>query len=233
MDSQANRSSASPNGAANGNGRLASGSPQSLLQRAAQTVFRYSGRLVVRAICRARVEGLERVPLDGGLIVACNHSSMADPTVLQSYIPRHISYLMGSKYYHIPILNQFVRFYGVLCIEEDGVNKQTLREAEGRLHQGRAVGIFPEGGISRDGEVHPAQPGVALLAHRTGQPILPVGMSGVERLLPPDSFRFRPARVAISVGELIDPTGLSRREITPRVEQAIRDAVDHARRLLW
>ena len=228
MDTQANTSSAAPNGAANGNGRVGSAHPLAFLQRLGQAAFLYNARLVVRAICRARVEGVAHVPHRGGLIVACNHSSMADPTVLQSYIPRHISYLMGSKYFHIPILNQFVRFYGVLCIEENGLNKRTLREAEGLLHQGRAIGIFPEGGISRDGEVHPVQPGVALLAHRTGLPILPVGMSGVERVLPPDTFRFRPA-----IGETVDPTGLARRDITPRVEQAIRSAVDRARELLW
>jgi 1-acyl-sn-glycerol-3-phosphate acyltransferase len=199
----------------------------------AQTVFLYNARLLVRAICRARVEGAEHVPFGGGLIIACNHSSMADPTVLQAYIPRHITYLMGSKYYDVPIVNQFVRFYGALCIEENGLNKRTLRHAEELLHRGRAVGIFPEGGISRDGEVHPAQPGVALLAHRTSLPILPVGMSGVERILPPDTFRFRPARVGISIGEAIEPTGLARRDITPRVEEAIRNAVDRARELLW
>ncbi|NQT87037.1 1-acyl-sn-glycerol-3-phosphate acyltransferase, partial [bacterium] len=119
----------------------------------------------MRAICRARVEGMEHVPRRGGLIVACNHSSMADPTVLQAYIPRHITYLMGSKYYHVPILHHMVRFYGIVCIEENGRNKAALRAAESVLLQGRAIGVFPEGGISRDGQVGPAQPGAALLAH--------------------------------------------------------------------
>jgi len=202
------------------------------LQRLGQALFRTTARLPVRMICRARVQGMSHVPRTGGIIVACNHTSMADPTVLQSYIPRHLTYLMGSKYYYVPVLNLFVRFYGVLCVEEERFNKAALRAAESVLHAGGAVGIFPEGGISRTGEVGPAQPGAALLAHRTGAPIVPVGMAGVERILPPDSFRFRPTRVAISVGEPIVPEGMSRREITPRLEQAIRDMTDLARELL-
>ena len=204
-------------------------SPESWLLRAARAVVLYTVRLPVRVALRARVLGEERVPWSGGLIVAANHSSFADPVVLQSYFPRHLTYLMTAKYYGVTALHWFFRFWGALRVKEEGVNKAALRGATRVLERGGAVAIFPEGGISRDGAVHDPQLGVALLAQRAGVPVLPVGMSGVERVLPPDTWRPHCAPVAISIGEPILPRGESRAELAARVADAIRTCVGLAR----
>jgi len=203
------------------------------LQRAARTVLFHDLRVPLRLglglICRARLIGEERVPLSGGLIVAANHTSFADPVVLQTFVPRRLTYLMTDKYYFVPVLHPLLRLWGVLVVKEQGLNKEVIRAAAGVLERGGAVGIFPEGAISRDGLVHDAQPGAALLARRAGVPILPVGLAGIGRLMPPDTWRLHRSRLTIYVGDPISPVGLSRRELAERLTRDLRAVAQKAR----
>ena len=73
------------------------------------------------------------------------------------------------------------------------------------LARGGAVGIFPEGGITRQGGVREAQQGAALLAQRARVPIVPVAIAGTERLLPPGEGRLRRAALRIVIGEALLP----------------------------
>jgi len=186
-------------------------------------------RLGLGALCRVRLIGEERIPLRGRIIVAANHTSFADPVVLQAFCPRHLTYLMTDKYYHVPLLHAFVRFYGTLCVKEGSLNRDAIRAASRILEREGAIAIFPEGRISRDGLVHDAQPGVALLAQRTGSPILPVGLAGIERLLPPDAWRLRPSPITLYVGDPIVAHGESRGELADLVTRAIRACTRRAR----
>lgn len=209
--------------------------PPPLWLRAARMAVLDIVRLPIRVglglTCSARLVGEERIPLRGSVIVAPNHTSFADPVILQAFFPRHLTYLMTERYYRLPFLHQFFRFWGVVPLREGGWNREALRRAEEVLGAGRAVAIFPEGEISRDGLIHEARPGIATLARRSGAPILPVGIAGPERLLPPDTWRLHRARIALVVGELIPPQGLSREELTARVSEAIKSCGMAARQL--
>ncbi len=203
------------------------------LHKAAQLSFFYTMRIPVRLAlrgwCRARLFGEERIPARGGVIVAANHASLLDPPVLQAYVPRHLTFLMTDKFDHIAPVRWYGRFWGVVVVREAGMNREAVRGALAALARGCAVGIFPEGGLSRDGLIHDPQPGIALIAGRAGVPVVPVGISGTERVLPPDTWRLGRARVAMVVGEPIDPEGLSRQDILDRINQGIRDAAAEAK----
>ena len=204
-----------------------------LLQRAAQAAFLYNVRvpvrLALRALCDARAEGWERIPLHGGLIVAANHTSFCDPIILQAYTPRHLTYLMIDRYYRARAVAWFCRFWGAIPVREAGLNVKPVRRASDLLRAGRAIGIFPEGRISRDGLIHDAEPGVALLARRAGVPIVPVGMDGVQRFLPPDTWAFSRSRMTMVVGEPIRPEGRSRNELAAEIMDQIRTCARRAR----
>jgi len=206
------------------------------LLEAARLVILHNVRIALRvglgATCRARLLGEERVPLKGGLVVAANHTSFADPVVLQTFFPRFITYMMTEIYYYIPVLYRLLRFWGVLCLKEKGLNRDAIRAATGVLERGGAIGIFPEGAISRDGLIHDAQPGIALLAQRARVPILPVGLAGIERFLPPDVWHFHRSTITMCVGKLICPEGQSRDELAKQVSCEIRAAARLARQRL-
>ena len=208
----------------------------SFFLRAARFILLHELKVFLRAglgaTCGVRVVGEERVPRRGGLIVAPIHTSFADPVVLQTYFPRRILYMMTDKYYNEPHLHPFLRFWGALVVKAQGLNKEAIRAATDALERGAVIGIFPEGALSRDGLIHDAQPGAAMIAQRAHVPILPVGFSGIERLMPPDTWRLHRAPIAICFGEPLSPEGLTRDELTARLSQALRDVRARARQLL-
>jgi len=210
--------------------------PHSFLHRFTRWLLYHEIRIVCRtgltALGGVRAAGEERVPRRGGLIVAANHLSLADPVVLQTYVPRFLNYLMTDKFYYVPVLHQFVRFWGVLVVKQEGSNKETLRAAEEVLARGGAVGIFPEGGLPRGGAAREVQSGVALLARRARVPILPVGLAGTERLLPPGALCLHRAPLAVYIGEPIPPGREDRDTFAAAVAQAIRSCAARARELL-
>jgi len=186
-------------------------------------------RLALRWLCGARLVGEERIPRRGGVIVAANHTSLADPPILQAYMPRHLTFLMTDKFHHIAPIRWFGRFWGVVVVKEAGLNRDAIRAALAALARGDAVGIFPEGGLSRDGRIHEPHPGIALIARRALVPVVPVGLAGIDRFLPPDSWSFHRSRIALFVGEPISPDGLSRSDLLARIDAGIRAAARRAR----
>jgi 1-acyl-sn-glycerol-3-phosphate acyltransferase len=139
--------------------------------------------------------------------------------------------MMTSKYYYAAGLRQFCWFWGVVVVKQRGMNREAIRAAADVLRRGGTVGIFPEGRLSRDGLVHEAKAGIALLAQQARVPILPVGLAGVERILPPDTWTLHRARTTLCFGDLISPEGLSRDDLTGRVTRGIRACAKEARRI--
>ncbi|MDO8630136.1 MAG: lysophospholipid acyltransferase family protein, partial [Phycisphaerales bacterium] len=131
--------------------------------------------------------GRPTVPRTGPVIVTSNHVGPADPLLLYASAPyRAISFLIAAEYERWPIVRFIVR--SVECIpvrrgtREIGATKQAIRH----LEQGKALGIFIEGGIPNPGEPVHLKDGVALLALKTGAAVVPAFISGIayhERVL--------------------------------------------------
>lgn len=152
---------------------------------------------VCRAICygplRLSVVGRENVPLDGPLIVACNHVSYMDPVALGTALPRPIAYMAKIELFRIPVLGPVIRALGAYPVERGkgdiGAIRSSLRQLEAR----KAIGIFPEGTRNLTGDA-PIQTGVALLASLSGAPVLPAFVRGGDRAL-------RLGKVSVAFGE--------------------------------
>jgi 1-acyl-sn-glycerol-3-phosphate acyltransferase len=99
------------------------------------------------------------------------------------------------------------RLFETVPVALGSANFLALAEAAARLQVGEVVGVFPEGGISKDGTLQPFRPGIALLALRTGVPVVPVSIRGTREALPPGHWRPRHARVDVRLGPpLLAPT---------------------------
>ena len=92
---------------------------------------------------------------------------------------------------------------------EDGGNRSMFRSALQALRDGRPIGIFPEGGISRDGELKEIRPGAIALARQTGVPIVPVRIKGAFHALPRDAWFPRPATISVRIGAAIPVSELA------------------------
>lgn len=178
-----------------------------------------------------RVTGLENVPRQGGVILAPNHASYSDPPILGLSSPRPVWFMTKAHLFRIPLLGPLMRLYQAFPVAVDGVDREAIRTSEKLLERGVVLCVFPEGAVSNDGRLQPLKPGPALLALRTGAPLVPVGLARTQRLLPPTRWlpgfvrggvevRFGPP---LNVDDL--PEGLKRDEqlavVTERLERAL------------
>jgi 1-acyl-sn-glycerol-3-phosphate acyltransferase len=192
---------------------------------------------VAKALWRPVVEGLDKVPASGPVIVASNHLSFADSLVIPIVAPRKVVFLTKQDYFTGTGPKgalQRAWFTGMGMVPVDREDTQaalaSLDTALAVLERGDAFGIYPEGTRSRDGRLYRGRTGVAHLAMRSGAPVVPVGLSGTEQIQPVGSRLPRLAKVTVRFGEPLTftdsfdgvPAGRARREITDQVMAAIQ-----------
>jgi 1-acyl-sn-glycerol-3-phosphate acyltransferase len=180
--------------------RISPLAPKSALEAWGYTVCQATFGLLLRTLFRMRLADLRPLP-EGPLILAANHRSFIDPGVLGSVADRPIIYMMHAKYYDLRLLNWFFRMSRCIVVDNAADTRATMRASEEVLRQGGVLGIFPEGHISKDGSLQPAQPGVAWLARRTGAPVIPVHLGGTREVLARGSKRLRVHPVTARMGE--------------------------------
>jgi len=141
-------------------------------------------RAVLTGLFDLRVEGLEHVPPAGPYLVAANHHNYLDGVVLAVAVPRPISFLVMPRVWQAtPLHPHLHRHLGSIPLDLRRPDVGALRRALTALEQGAVVGIFPEGPFSVRGRLEAGLPGVALLALRSGAPVIPVGIRGTYEAL--------------------------------------------------
>jgi 1-acyl-sn-glycerol-3-phosphate acyltransferase len=180
-------------------------------RQAAVALFRFGERL--------HVHGLEHVPRSGPAIVAPNHLSVHDSTVLLAVLPRVTRFIGKDEY----VKNWTTRWYflalGNIPVDRSRADSgaAALDAAAAVLRGGDLFGIFPEGTRSTDGRLHRGRTGAARLALRTGAAILPVGLTGTDQIQGPadpiTTFRVGKA-VTVRIGEPITVDRYQRLEPT-------------------
>ena len=188
----------------------------------AMRLMAFGFRFLFRAFARVRTSGLEGLPQAGPLIVVANHTTLVDPPFvaawLQPALGRPLQFLAKEQLF-ASALSPVLRMYGAILVKAGGSDVEAYRAAVTVLRGGGVVSVFPEGTRSLDGVMIEPRAGIALIAARTGAPILPIGISGGHRFLP--SGRTLPAfgtRLTMRVGRpvhasTLDPT-LDRRAAT-------------------
>ena len=152
-----------------------------------------------------RVKGLEHVPRDGAYIVVSNHTSNLDPPFIGAAIGRHtgrvVYFMAKQEISRWPLVGWLARSSGVFFVRRGVGDRAAQRIALAHLAAGRPIGVFPEGTRTRDGVLREPKLGVALLAMRSGAPLLPVGITGSGKIFPGRSRWPHRTRVDIRVGE--------------------------------
>lgn len=162
---------------------------------------------VLKGWIRLRVAGLEHVASTGPLLIVANHTSYLDPAVVGRACPRQVHFFIKRSVWRTRGLNWFFRGMDSIPVAEDARDTTGLRRALRHLAAGDVVGVFPEGGRTPGGEAGPARVGAGLLAVRTGCPVIPVGIRGAFRSMPPGVVVPRPVRIDVVFGRsfLVEP----------------------------
>ncbi|HXG36760.1 MAG TPA: lysophospholipid acyltransferase family protein [Dehalococcoidia bacterium] len=145
-------------------------------------------RLLVRINLRLEIQGLENIPRRGPLILASNHVNVADPPVIVVSTPRRIAMMAKQELFDIPIIGLLYRFYGCIPVRRAEADLAALRKCKVALDKGLVLGMFPEGTRTRKPGLIRGEPGTAIVALRSGAPILPVAITGTETIKLPRSF---------------------------------------------
>ncbi|MCG9895173.1 MAG: 1-acyl-sn-glycerol-3-phosphate acyltransferase [Fimbriimonadaceae bacterium] len=144
--------------------------------------------------------GEENIPTTGPTLIAPIHISHLDPPLIGSFIPRHICFMAKKELFKPPIMDRLLLSLGAFPVERDAGDTKAVRTALDILNQGRALLIFPEGTRGDGRHLGEIQAGISLLARRTGAIIVPIGISGTEKIFPRGSKRFRRHRVTLVYG---------------------------------
>jgi 1-acyl-sn-glycerol-3-phosphate acyltransferase len=150
-------------------------------------------RTILLTTFRFRVLGADKVPRDGGLVVAANHISNFDPPILGVAVPRPVWYMAKKELFAIPGLGALIRHLNAFPVDRQAGGTAALRASLRMLKEGRPVVIFPEGGRNVTG-TNEEKAGAAFLAAVSGAPVVPAAIGGTRRLRP---F----GRVTVTFGE--------------------------------
>ncbi|MGP8197938.1 MAG: lysophospholipid acyltransferase family protein [Limisphaerales bacterium] len=149
---------------------------------------------------RYRVFNVERVPLQGPVILASNHASYIDPPLVGTGVRRQINYLARDSIFRVPILASILRSWDVVPVDRDGGTGRGLKAILDRLERGGAIILFPEGTRSRHGELNPARSGIGLAVIKSAAPVVPVRAFGTFQAFGAQLLVPRPRRLAVKYG---------------------------------
>ena len=138
--------------------------------------------IVTHTLYRLDVEGRENVPARGGALLTPNHISMVDAVLLIASIDRPIRFIMFKGSYEHPLVKPFAKIMGVIPIASDQGPRElihSLRQATDALKEGELVCIFPEGQMTRIGQMLPFRRGMERIIKGVDVPIIPVNLDGV------------------------------------------------------
>jgi len=152
----------------------------------------------LKVFFRAHWHGAEHVPLDGGVVLACNHLSNLDPVLLAAGCPRHISYLAKIELFRVPVLGQLIPRYGAIPLRRSASDPDAIRLAECVLERQQVLALFPEGTRSRDGQLKPFRFGAARLALKYNVPLVPAAIVGTDQAMPTGAHFPQRTRVHIA-----------------------------------
>ena len=185
---------------------------------------------IFRFLFRGQTTGISNLPKTGGVVVVSNHGSHLDPPILGHALGRPVAFMAKSELFRIPILASIISACGAYPVKRGAGDREALRTASNRINKGWATGVFLDGTRQENGRVNDPKAGAALLAARTGSPILPVAIINSHRAFSRGSFLPRVVPIHIRVGELIYPPKTRKREdltsITKEVQISINSMLD-------
>jgi 1-acyl-sn-glycerol-3-phosphate acyltransferase len=177
---------------------------------------------IVRAMATLRIYGSERVPREGGVVLALNHFSWLDPPAFGAACPRNVFYMAKSEIHEVRGLGPLIRSFGAFAVRRGESDREAVRLAREVVRDGNALGLFVEGTRQRSGVPGQAKPGAAMIALQEQVPIVPAAIHGSQDW---KLGSFRPVSVAWGTPlrfEGLAPGGRAYREVSAEIEARIR-----------
>nr|WP_299243819.1 MFS transporter [uncultured Halomonas sp.] len=148
-----------------------------------RAVLRLTIFALMHVLYRLRFSGRAYIPAQGAALVVCNHISFMDALVLGGACPRPLRFLMDRPIYESPWLNWFFRIAGAIPVDSDrrdpGGVRRALDEVSIALRNGEVVMLFPEGRLTKDGDIGRFRRGIDIILSRDAVPVVPAALAGL------------------------------------------------------
>jgi 1-acyl-sn-glycerol-3-phosphate acyltransferase len=131
-----------------------------------------------RVVAPLRVYGAERVPRQGGVVLAVNHFSWIDPLAFGIACPRTIYYMAKVEAHRVPGLGQLIRAFGTFAVRRGESDREAVRMMRRIVAEGKALGLFVEGTRQLSGVLGEVKPGAAMVALQEDVPVVAAAIYG-------------------------------------------------------
>jgi 1-acyl-sn-glycerol-3-phosphate acyltransferase len=146
-------------------------------------LMRFITWVLVNTLYRIRVDGMQNLPEEGAALLVCNHVSFMDPLILMANLRRPARFVMYYKIFRIPVLHFVFKTAKAIPIagqkEDPAVLQKAFEEVDAALAEGELVCIFPEGGLTKDGDIATFRTGVEKILERRPVPVVPMALRGL------------------------------------------------------
>jgi 1-acyl-sn-glycerol-3-phosphate acyltransferase len=202
--------------------------------------LRFLSWILARALYRIRCQGEENIPRSGPAVLVCNHVSYIDWLIILALVRRPVRFIMHHKFFDVPLLRYLMMQAKVIPIAGARENPQLLQDAfekiSHELRDGELVCIFPEGQITRHGEMNEFKTGIEKILERDPVPVVPMALQGLWgsffsfgrgpafRKLP----RLRMKRVKLLIGNSIPAIGASAESLSHQVRGLLEEPTKSA-----
>lgn len=189
-------------------------------------------KLVLQSLFQRRIIHPERMPEEGGYLLASNHASFLDPPLVGTCSRGDVYYMARKTLLDIPVLGKLLPELNLILVERDKVDTSALKVVVRQIRSGRSVVVFPEGTRSPDGNLQPAKPGIGFIIAKTRAPVVPVRIFGSFDAFP-KSGGVRLCPITVVIGETIHFTdediGDGGREDFQRLSERVMQAISALR----
>jgi 1-acyl-sn-glycerol-3-phosphate acyltransferase len=174
---------------------------------------------------RLEIHGLDKIRTQQAVVYMANHQSNCDPPAVLSVLPP-VLVIVKKEFFRVPILGRVVRARGFIPVDRRDREQALVAVEKGiqALQAGKSFLVYPEGTRSPDGRLQRFKRGVFVMAINAGAPVVPISISGSNKIMPKGKFVIRPGCVRITFHEPVPTQGLAiedRQIIIDRVREAI------------
>jgi 1-acyl-sn-glycerol-3-phosphate acyltransferase len=177
--------------------------------------------LLFNLLTRWEVEGEANLPPGGPLLMVFNHLAWWDAPLGMAAVPFEVTGIALKDLQRIPITGQLLSLANVIWVDRGRYDREALRQALAVLEEGGILAIAPEGRMSVTGALERGKPGSVFIARKADVPILPIGLTGTEKVLS-EWRRFRRPHLRVIIGKVFRLP--ERRQYGSRKEERQADA---------
>jgi 1-acyl-sn-glycerol-3-phosphate acyltransferase len=199
-------------------------------------LLRFVAFILSHTVYRLRLKGAEHIPTEGPVLLVCNHVSFIDAVLLMAVSPRPVRFIMDHRIFKTPVLGWMFRLAKAIPVasqkEDPATYERAFAQAAQVLRDGDVLALFPEGGITRDGQLQPFKGGIMKILEANPVPVVPMALKnlwgsyfsraeGGTAMVKPFRRGFM-SRVEVIVGEAIPAQQVSPEGLQQRVAELLK-----------